>query len=276
MTTAAAGTPMIDAHRLYRFYHAGDEEVLALRGVSLQVFEAEMVAVVGPSGSGKSTLLACLAGLDDPDGGSVSVAGRRISRVGERQRARLRADVLGVLLQSGNLVGHLSVADNVRLAQNLAGRRGHQPAESRTGRRGHQPAESRTGRRARTSVATLLGRLGLEDRAGAQPAALSGGELARAGLAVALANDPPVLLADEPTGELDSRTEADVADLLLEQAGEGRAVVVVTHSSVLAERAHRVVTLADGVVDTADGVVDTAAGVIETADGVIDTPGRPS
>ncbi len=235
---AGDATPMIDAHRLYRFYHAGDEEVLALRGVSLQVFEAEMVAVVGPSGSGKSTLLACLAGLDDPDGGSVYVAGRRISRVGERQRARLRADVLGVLLQSGNLLGHLSVADNARLAQNLAGRRGH------------QPAESRAGRRARTPVATLLGRLGLEDRAGAQPAALSGGELARAGLAVALANDPPVLLADEPTGELDSRTEADVADLLLEQAGEGRAVVVVTHSSVLADRAHRVVTLADGVVDT--------------------------
>lgn len=257
--------PMIDARRLYRFYHAGDEEVLALRGVSLQVFEAEMVAVVGPSGSGKSTLLACLAGLDDPDGGSVSVAGRRISRVGERQRARLRADVLGVLLQSGNLVGHLSVADNVRLAQNLAGRRGHLPA----GRRGHQPAGGGTGRRARTPVATLLGRLGLEHRAGAQPAALSGGELARAGLAVALANDPPVLLADEPTGELDSRTEADVADLLLEQAGEGRAVVVVAHSSVLADRAHRIVTLADGVVSR------PAAGSLDTASSV-DTPGRPS
>ncbi|MDQ6839438.1 MAG: ABC transporter ATP-binding protein [Actinomycetota bacterium] len=220
----AEPSPVIDARCLYRFYHAGDEEVLALRGVSLQVFRGEMVAVVGPSGSGKSTLLACLAGLDDPDGGQVYVAGTRISRVGERQRARLRVEVLGVLLQSGNLVGHLSIADNVALVRRLAGRRDRSP------------------------VSTVLGRLGLEDRGSALPSALSGGELARAGLAVALANDPPVVLADEPTGELDGRTEADVADVLVEQAREGRAVVVVTHSTVIAARADRIVTLADGVV----------------------------
>ncbi len=233
---AADAMPVIDAHRLYRFYHAGDEEVLALRGVSLQVFRAEMVAVVGPSGSGKSTLLACLAGLDDPDGGRVSVVGRRMSRVGERHRAKLRAEVLGVLLQSGNLVGHLSVADNVMLARRLAGRRDRAP------------------------VVALLARLGLQDRAAALPSALSGGEVARAGLAVALANDPPVLLADEPTGELDRQTEEVVADLLSEQASEGRAVVVVTHSTVLAERADRILTLTDGIVSNPGSP----------------TPGRPS
>lgn len=216
------GPPVIDAYDLYRFYHAGDEEVLALRGVSLQVRPGEMVAVVGPSGSGKSTLLACLAGLDDPDGGRVYVAGSRISRVGERERARLRAGVLGVLLQSDNLLTHLSVAGNVNLARRL------------------------TGRSPRTGVTELLRRLGIEERAAALPATLSGGELARAGLAVALANDPPVLLADEPTGELDTRSEGDVANLLADQAGRGLGVVVVTHSPLLAERADRVINLSDG------------------------------
>ncbi len=217
-------SPVIDAYDLYRFYHAGDEEVLALRGVSLQVRPGEMVAVVGPSGSGKSTLLACLAGLDDPDGGRVYVAGSRISRVGERERARLRAVMLGVLLQSGNLLAHLSVTGNVSLARRLAGRS------------------------ARTGLLELLCRLGIEERAGALPATLSGGELARAGLAVALANDPPLLLADEPTGELDTRSESDVANLLADQAGQGRGVVVVTHSALLAERADRVVHLSGGCV----------------------------
>ncbi len=209
-------SPVIDAYDLYRFYHAGDEEVLALRGVSLQVRPGEMVAVVGPSGSGKSTLLACLAGLDDPDGGRVYVAGSRISRVGERERARLRAVMLGVLLQSGNLLAHLSVTGNVSLARRLAGRS------------------------ARTGLLELLCRLGIEERAGALPATLSGGELARAGLAVALANDP--------TGELDTRSESDVANLLADQAGQGRGVVVVTHSALLAERADRVVHLSGGCV----------------------------
>ncbi|MGH9060810.1 MAG: ABC transporter ATP-binding protein, partial [Acidimicrobiales bacterium] len=214
--------PVLEALNLYRFYHAGDEEVLALRGVSLQVSSGEMVAVVGPSGSGKSTLLACLAGLDDPDGGRVYVAGDRISRVGERRRARLRARQLGVLLQSGNLIEHLSVADNVRLARRLAGQR------------------------AGASSADLLGRLGIADRADALPSTLSGGELARAGLAVAVANDPPLLLADEPTGELDTASEAEVGDLLAEQAARGLGVVVVTHSAALAARAGRVIELHDG------------------------------
>jgi putative ABC transport system ATP-binding protein len=215
---------VLQARELYRFFHAGPEEVLALRGVTLAVRAGELVAVVGPSGSGKSTLLGCLAGLDDPDGGVVWVAGRRVSRVPERERARLRAGTIGVLLQSGNLIEHLSVAQNMAVAQAAAGRRAR--------------AADR---------AELLDRLGLAGRADAVPATLSGGEAARAGLAVALANQPAVLLADEPTGELDSATEAEVAALLREQADRhGTAVLAVTHSAGLAAVADRVLALHDG------------------------------
>jgi len=214
--------PALDAADLYRFYHAGDEETLALRGVSLAVEAGELVAVIGPSGSGKSTLLACLAGLDEPDGGTVRVAGERVSRRSEQRRAQLRARFIGVLFQSGNLMGHLDVRQNVLLAQRLAG-----------------AADAR-------HVAELLASVGLAGRAHALPAQLSGGELARAGLAVALANDPPVLLADEPTGELDSRSADQVVGLLRERARRGTAVVAVTHNEQIAEAADRVLELLDG------------------------------
>jgi putative ABC transport system ATP-binding protein len=214
--------PALEARSLYRFFHAGDDETLALQGVSLRVERGEMIAVVGPSGSGKSTLLACLAGMDDPDGGTVSVAGERLSRRPERERRALRARHIGMLFQSGNLLDHLTVAANVELAQRLAGRRD------------------------RHGAAVLLDGLRLSARAGTRPARLSGGELCRAGLAVALAGDPTVLLADEPTGEVDSVTGAQVLDLLLDRARQGVAIVVVTHSDAVAARADRVVALADG------------------------------
>jgi len=229
-------TPALRADELYRFYHAGQEEVLALRGVTLAVRTGELVAVVGPSGSGKSTLLACLAGIDDPDGGAVHVLGQRLSRVPERDRARLRARSIGVLLQSGNLVEHLTVAQNVGLARAVAGRRSRRAARS-----------SGRAARPRRTTRPLLDRLGLGGAAGRLPATLSGGEAARAGLAVALAGDPAVLLADEPTGELDSATGAEVVALLREQADRhGRAVLAVTHSLALTGRADRVLTLRDG------------------------------
>jgi putative ABC transport system ATP-binding protein len=213
--------PLLEARELYRFFHAGDEETFALRGVSLVLEPGEMVAVVGPSGSGKSTLLSCLAGLDEPDGGHVAVAGTRITRRPEGTRAALRAGWIGVLLQSGNLLDHLTVIQNVRLAQQMGAARHPEPGE-------------------------LLDRVGLADRADARPRTLSGGEVARAGLAVALANDPPVLLADEPTGEVDAANEQALLDLLRERAAEGHGVVVVTHSERVAEAATRVVRLVDG------------------------------
>ncbi|MGW6504403.1 ABC transporter ATP-binding protein [Nonomuraea angiospora] len=216
------GAVILQAEELYRFYRSGEEETRALRGVSLHAAAGEVVLVSGPSGSGKSTLLACLAGLDDPDGGIVRVDGHRISHRPEAERAALRARLVGVLFQNGNLIEHLTVAANVDLAQRLAGRQDRRRRDE------------------------LLARLGLSARARAWPSELSGGESARAGLAVALANRPPLLLADEPTGELDQHTEAPVLRLIREQAGERTAVVIASHSPAVRRLADRVVELKDG------------------------------
>ena len=216
-------TAVLEAHSLYRFFHAGDDETLALQGVSLALAGEELVAVTGPSGSGKSTLLACLAGLDEPDGGHVSVDGTRISRRPEEERARVRGARIGMLFQQANLVGHLSVAGNIALAQRLSV--------------GGKGADWRR---------EVLARCGIEHRASARPSQLSGGELARAGLAVALANDPPVILADEPTGELDGVTATRVLDLLRERAAAGAGVLIVTHSQEVAATADREIRLLDG------------------------------
>ncbi|AGB26574.1 ABC-type antimicrobial peptide transport system, ATPase component [Mycobacterium sp. JS623] len=213
--------PALEARSLYRFYRAGDEETLALQGVSLTVHSGEFVAVTGPSGSGKSTLLACLAGMDDPDGGSARIAGQRISHRPEPERTRIRARHIGMLFQNANLLDHLTVAQNLSLVRGLAG-----PAAI------SQP-----------DVLTLLG---LSERAGFYPGQLSGGELARAGLAMALANAPAALLADEPTGELDSATESRVLDLLSDAAGRGTAILVASHSPAVAAAAARLVRLDDG------------------------------
>ena len=221
---APVPVPAVRARELYRFYRAGDEETLALRGISLTVSAGEIVAVTGPSGSGKSTLLALLAGLDEPDGGHVLLAGERISHRPEGQRALLRRQLVGVLRQSGNLIEHLDVRGNVMLVQRLRGRR--------------TPP--------RRSVAELLELVGLDHRARALPTELSGGELARAGLAVALAGDPAVLVADEPTGELDLATERRVLALVRQVSAEGTAVVVASHSAEVAAVADRVLPLSDG------------------------------
>jgi putative ABC transport system ATP-binding protein len=218
---------LLEAESLYRFFHAGDDETLALQGVSLTLAPGEVVAVTGPSGSGKSTLLACLAGLDEPDGGVVRISGERISRRPEEERAQARARLIGMLYQQANLVGHLSVSDNLALAQRLSGR-------GAAASRRHE----------------VLERCGIAERAHALPAQLSGGELARAGLAVALANDPAVVLADEPTGELDEVTAVRVLELLRQRAGEGAAILIVTHNPAVAESADREIRLRDGRVES--------------------------
>ncbi len=212
----------LQAHELYRFYHAGEDETLALRGVSLSLLPGETVAIVGPSGSGKSTLINCLAGLDEPDGGWVEVMGQRMTRRPEAMRSRLRAQHIGILLQSGNLFEHLTIDDNLALAQFLAG----------------------TQRTPRANAA--LAAVGVASRARAMPAQLSGGELARAGLALATVNQPAILVADEPTGEVDSASEAVVLELFRERARNGGANLVVTHSDAVAAMADRVLRLVDG------------------------------
>jgi putative ABC transport system ATP-binding protein len=219
-------SPPLEAESLYRFFHAGDDETLALRGVSLVVNRGEVVVVTGPSGSGKSTLLSCLAGLDEPDGGMVRINGNRLSRRPEEERARVRARGIGVLYQQSNLVGHLTVEQNMSLVRRLSGRH-------------DDPAQRRE----------VLERCGIARRARARPAQLSGGELARAGLATALVNDPSVVLADEPTGELDSDTAAGVLDLLRDRAAAGAAILIVTHSAGVAAVAGREIRLRDGTVE---------------------------
>jgi len=213
---------LLEAHDLYRFYHVGDDETLALRGVSLSIAAGEMVAVMGPSGSGKSTLLACLAGLDEPDGGYVTVMGSRLSRRPEATRARLRAAHIGVLMQSGNLFEHLSVADNIRVPMRLAAKFDER------------------------RVSELLEMVGLSHRRHATPAQLSGGEAQRAGLATALAANPALLLADEPTGEVDAATEAQILDLLAARRKLGAGLLIATHSAGLAASADRIIRLNDG------------------------------
>ena len=239
MDVAEPAAPLIDARELYRFFHAGDDETFALRGVSVAVRAGEMVAVVGPSGSGKSTLLACLAGLDEPDGGHVIIAGQRITRRPEAIRAGLRARWIGMLLQSGNLLEHLSVTQNIEAAQVLVPRRPRRRARDAA-------APAAAAAHATPAARRLLDDVDLADRASARPSTLSGGEAARAALAVAMANDPPVLLADEPTGEVDKQAERRVLGLLRGRADAGKAVLVVTHSHDVAEAADRVVHMVDG------------------------------
>ncbi|HAL36678.1 MAG TPA: ABC transporter ATP-binding protein [Polaromonas sp.] len=212
----------LDAFELYRFYHSGDDETAALRGVSLKLEAGEFLALMGPSGSGKSTLLACLAGLDEPDGGHVEVMGSRLSRRPEAVRSALRARHIGIMMQSGNLFEHLTVEDNMRLQMSLA-------------------------RKVDLSgIDRLLEVMGLTQRRLARPSQLSGGESARAGLAVALSADPQVLLADEPTAEVDTATEANILTLLRERCQAGGAVLVATHSQALAASADSILHIQDG------------------------------
>ncbi|MGX8011125.1 ABC transporter ATP-binding protein [Mesorhizobium sp. ORM8.1] len=215
----------LEAHELYRFFHTGDDETAALRGISFHLSAGEIVALVGPSGSGKSTLLSCVTGLDEPDGGHVEVAGRRLTRRSETERTRIRAANFGILPQSGNLFGHLSVEQNLRLQMQLAGK----------------PNESRIG--------ALLESVDLQHRAQAFPTELSGGETARAGLAVALAADPPILVADEPTAEVDRDTELRLIAHFEARRRAGLATLLATHSRALAHKADRIIGLKDGRID---------------------------
>jgi putative ABC transport system ATP-binding protein len=212
----------LEARELYRFFHNGDEEVNALRGVDFSVGPEEMVALVGPSGSGKSTLLMCLAGLDEPDGGSVVVCSETITRRPELEKTRLRSKYIGVMLQKENLFAHLTVSENVRVAQAANGAVDNAMANK------------------------LLNQIGLDRRQNALPAQLSGGEKARAGLAVALSRAPKILLLDEPTGEVDAETENLILAVLDTHRRAGGSIVVATHNAAVGRTATRILTMKDG------------------------------
>ena len=198
----------------------------AISAVDLDVRAGEFVAIVGRSGSGKTTLLNLIAGLDRPTGGSVTVAGRGLHELGHDQLATWRGRNVGIVFQFFQLLPTLSVAENVLLAMDLAG---------------SVPARERPPR-----AAALLERVGVADQAGKLPATLSGGQQQRVAIARALANDPPLLLADEPTGNLDSTTSADIFGLFGSLVRQGKTVVVVTHEREGTTGVTRTVTLADG------------------------------
>jgi putative ABC transport system ATP-binding protein len=214
--------PVIAADDLYRFYHAREEETRALRGISFAVESREFVALLGPSGSGKSSLLSCLAGLDVPDGGQVVLNGERIARLSESDRAKRRRIHVGILMQARNLLPGLTAEENVHLPLILAGR----------------PHRDRG--------ASLLEQVGVWARRHALPFELSGGEAARVGLAIALALTPNVILADEPTAEVDAVTATELIRLLSDHCAAGGAAIVATHSEMLAQAASRVIRLQDG------------------------------
>ncbi|MEO9168455.1 MAG: ATP-binding cassette domain-containing protein [Aestuariivirga sp.] len=213
---------VLEARELYRFFHSGEEEVKALRGVDLTLGVGEMIALVGRSGSGKSTLLHCLAGLDEPDGGAVYVMDQLMSRQSEITKTKLRAKYFGVMRQKDNLISHLSVAENMAMVHALTSN--------------SQPSHQQN----------ILDRIGIAKRANSFPAQLSGGELARAGLAVAMVCQPKILLLDEPTGEVDGETEADILKMLGDFQREGGAIVIATHNAAAAKSATSVVKMKDG------------------------------
>jgi putative ABC transport system ATP-binding protein len=218
---------ILEARGLAKTYVGDGVEVLALGGVDLEVGAGEFVAVMGPSGCGKSTLLHLLGGLDRPTAGAITLAGRRVEKLSEAQWAVARRREVGFVFQFFNLVGNLTVAENVELPALLVGQK---------------PAEAR---RRRTE---LLERLGVSAHTDAMPSQLSGGQQQRVALARALVNRPKVLLADEPTGNLDSTSAREVLALLREVQADGQTLVLVTHNARVAASADRVVSLRDGLV----------------------------
>lgn len=218
--------PLIDLRQVVKTYDSPSGPFTALGEVSLEVHVGEFVAVVGKSGSGKTTLLNVLAGIDRPTGGQISVAGTDVRKLSESQLAEWRGRTVGLVFQFFQLLPTLTVAENVMLPMDFGGR-------------------FRTAER-RPRAMALLERVGIRDQAGKLPGTLSGGQQQRAAIARALANDPPILLADEPTGNLDSGTGESVLELFAQLHSEGRTIVMVTHERDVRRYVSRQVTLVDG------------------------------
>jgi ABC-type lipoprotein export system ATPase subunit len=217
--------PALRTHGLEKEYGQGEGLVRALDGVELDVASGETLAVMGPSGCGKSTLLHLLGGLERPSAGEVWLAGRRIDELSEKALARLRRHAIGFVFQAFHLMDELTAAENVELPALLAGR---------------------SPRKARRRTTELLEQVGLSDRAKHLPSALSGGERQRVAIARALSNEPLVVLADEPTGNLDSAATLDVLRLLDSLRSAGQTLLIVTHDSRIAATADRLISMRDG------------------------------
>jgi putative ABC transport system ATP-binding protein len=221
-------TPIVEATNVVKIYDTGRVKVPALRGVSLTVYRGEMVAVMGPSGSGKTTLLNCLSGLDTIDEGMILIAGKELARLPDDVRSEFRARHMGFVFQLFNLIPVLSALENVELPALLAGIR---------------PSE------ARRRAWAVLEQVGLADRAGHKPAELSGGQQQRVAIARALVNQPDIIWADEPTGNLDTETADEVMALLRRLNREnGQTFVIVTHDPRIGSMCDRVIQMRDGLI----------------------------
>ncbi len=209
---------------VWKVYGTGSSSVAALRGVTLTVHSGEFVAVMGPSGSGKTTLLMVLGLMTSPTRGTVRLLGSDVTKIRDVEATRLRRDTVGFVFQTFNLVPWLTAVENVELALAIGGHRGDR----------------------RRRALELLEQVGLRERAHHRPGELSGGEQQRVAIARALANDPRIVLADEPTGNLDSRSGGQVVQMLADLSRQGRTVIMVTHDREMASRADRVILLRDG------------------------------
>jgi putative ABC transport system ATP-binding protein len=217
---------MVEARDVEKSYEAGGVRVRALRGADLSISRGEMVAVMGPSGCGKTTLLNVLSGLDEFDAGEVLVGGEPISGMSDRRRTRFRAERMGFVFQTYNLIPVLSAVENVELPLLVAGAKP---------------------KAARGQALDALEMVGLPEQAGKRPAEMSGGQQQRVTVARSLVNGPTIVWADEPTGALDSETSKEIMDLLVRlNREEGHTFVLVTHDTSVARRAHRTIRMRDG------------------------------
>ena len=225
---AVVSRTLIELARVEKVYRNGKLEYVALRGIDLSIVEGEMVAIVGPSGSGKSTIINMVTGIDRPTAGTVTVGDARIDALDEEQLAAWRGENVGIVFQFFQLLPTLTALENAVLPLDFA-RRGSK--RERFARAAHN-----------------LELVGLEDKLDHLPSELSGGEQQRVAIARALACDPHLIVGDEPTGNLDTRTAVDMFELLARLNAEGKTILYVTHDMSLAKRAHRVVTIRDGLV----------------------------
>ena len=226
MVTYNIDQPIVEVCNVVKMYHIGDSEISVLKGVSFDIQTGEFVSIVGPSGNGKSTLLNMITGIDRPSEGEVRVAGQAVTSMSEDALARWRGGMVGIIFQFFQMLPALTLLNNVVLPMELAGK--------------FRPKERRE------RALHLLNTVGLVDQAGKLPGTVSGGQQQRAAIARALANDPPLLVADEPTGNLDSASAQNIFDLFYRLAEQGKTILMVTHDKELARRLPRQIEIMDG------------------------------